>query len=109
MEIKEFTELAEKYKTVPVYKKILADLLTPISAYLRLGKNSDYAFILESVEKGERYGRYSFIGRNPHIILKSEKEKTQIWEDGVWKEKSESFLSVLRKTQKNYRKSLKCL
>ena len=71
MEIKEFTELAEKYKTVPVYKKILADLLTPISVYLRLGKNSDYAFILESVEKGERYSRYSFIGRNPHIILKS--------------------------------------
>ena len=103
MEIKEFTELAEKYKTVPVYKKIQADLLTPISAYLRLGKNSDYAFILESVEKGERYGRYSFIGRNPHIILKSENDKTQIWEDGVWQENSESFISVLREIQKNYK------
>jgi anthranilate synthase component 1 len=70
---------------------------------MKLVKNSKYAFILESVEKGEQYGRYSFIGRNPHIILKSEKDKTQIWEDGLWQEKSESFLSVLRETQKNYK------
>ena len=103
MKIKEFKKLAGDFKTVPVYKKILADLLTPISAYMRLAKNSNYAFILESVEKGERYGRYSFIGRNPHIILKSENDKTQIWEDGKWQEKSESFLSVLRETQKNYK------
>ena len=102
MDFHTFNRLATEFKTIPVYKKILADLLTPISAYLRLGKNSDYAFILESVEIGERYGRYSFIGRNPHIILKSEKDKTQIWEDGVWQGKSESFLSVLRETQKNY-------
>jgi anthranilate synthase component 1 len=70
---------------------------------MKLVKSSKYAFILESVEKGEQYGRYSFIGRNPHIILKSEKDKTRIWEDGLWQEKSESFLSVLRETQKNYK------
>ena len=51
MDFHTFNRLATKFKTIPVYKKILADLLTPISAYLRLGKNSDYAFILESVEK----------------------------------------------------------
>lgn len=103
MDFNTFHKLANEYKTVPVYKRILADLLTPISAYMKLVKSSKYAFILESVEKGEQYGRYSFIGRNPHIILKSEKDKTQIWEDGVWQEKSESFLSVLRETQKNYK------
>mgnify|MGYP002830567110 CR=1 FL=1 len=73
MNYKEFEHLAKEYKTVPVYKRILADLLTPISAYMRLAKKSDYSFILESAEQGEGYGRYSFIGRNPHIILKSEK------------------------------------
>ncbi len=103
MDFNTFHKLANEYKTVPVYKRILADLLTPISAYMKLVKSSKYAFILESVEKGEQYGRYSFIGRNPHIILKSEKDKTQIWEDGLWQEKSESFLSVLRETQKNYK------
>ena len=102
MDINTFKRLAENYKTIPVYKRILADLLTPISAYMKLMKNSDYAFILESVEKGEQYGRYSFIGRDPLMILKSEHEKTHIWQDGIWQEESTSFLSVLRKTQKKY-------
>ena len=102
MDINTFKRLAENYKTIPVYKRILADLLTPISAYMKLMKNSDYAFILESVEKGEQYGRYSFIGRDPLMILKSEHEKTHIWQDGNWQEESTSFLSVLRKTQKKY-------
>ena len=102
MDINTFKRLAENYKTIPVYKRILADLLTPISAYMKLMKNSDYAFILESVEKGEQYGRYSFIGRDPLMILKSEHEKTHIWQDGNWQEESASFLSVLRKTQKEY-------
>ena len=102
MDINTFKRLAENYKTIPVYKRILADLLTPISAYMKLMKNSDYAFILESVEKGEQYGRYSFIGRDPLMILKSEHEKTHIWKDGDWQEESTSFLSVLRKTQKKY-------
>lgn len=102
MDINTFKRLAENYKTIPVYKRILADLLTPISAYMKLMKNSDYAFILESVEKGEQYGRYSFIGRDPLMILKSEHEKTHIWQDENWQEESTSFLSVLRKTQKKY-------
>ena len=102
MNYKEFEHLAKEYKTVPVYKRILADLLTPISAYMRLAKKSDYSFILESAEQGKRYGRYSFIGRNPHIILKSENDKTKIWEDGIWEESSTSFLSILRETQQKY-------
>ena len=100
MNYKEFKHLAKEYKTVPVYKRILADLLTPISAYMRLAKKSDYSFILESAEQGERYGRYSFIGRNPHIILKSENGTTYIYKDGRWNNKSDSFLDVLKGIQK---------
>ena len=102
MDFSTFKKLAKEFKTVPVYKRILADLLTPISAYMRLAKESDYSFILESAEQGEVYGRYSFIGRNPHIILKSENSTNQIYENGTWKNKSASFLSVLRETQKKY-------
>ncbi|MBC8256682.1 MAG: anthranilate synthase component I [Candidatus Marinimicrobia bacterium] len=102
MDFNTFQQLAAQYKTIPVYKRILADLLTPISAYMKLMKNSEYAFILESVEKGEQYGRYSFIGRNPGMILKSEHEKAHIWKDGKWREKSSSFLSELRETQNKY-------
>ena len=87
---------------MPVYKRILADLLTPISAYMRLGKDSNYAFILESVEKGARYGRYSFIGRNPRLIIRSKNHITQIKENGKWEDKSSPFLDVLRSIQKQY-------
>ena len=102
MDFSTFKKLAKEFKTVPVYKRILADLLTPISAYMRLTIKSDYSFILESAEQGESYGRYSFIGRNPHIILKSENNTTHIYEDKAWNKKSDSFLSVLRETQKKY-------
>ena len=102
MDFSTFKKLAKEFKTVPVYKRILADLLTPVSAYMRLTIKSDYSFILESAEQGEGYGRYSFIGRNPHIILKSENNTTHIYEDKAWNNKSDSFLSVLRETQKKY-------
>ena len=83
MDLSTFKKLAKEFKTVPVYKRILADLLTPISAYMRLAVKSDYSFILESAEQGEGYGRYSFMGKNPHIILKSENNTIHIYEDGV--------------------------
>ena len=103
MDFSTFKGLAKEYKTIPVYKRILADLLTPISAYMRLSKKSAYSFILESAEQGERYGRYSFIGRNPNIILKSENNNTQVYEDGLWHNKSALFLSELRNIQKKYK------
>jgi len=50
---------------VPVYKRLLADLETPVSVYLKLAQTSDVGFMLESVEGGEQVGRYSFLGVNP--------------------------------------------
>jgi anthranilate synthase component 1 len=102
MNYKEFERLAKEHKTVPVYKRVLADLLTPISAYMRLGKDSHYTFILESVEKGARYGRYSIIGWDPQMIVRSKNTFTQIKENGVWKDDPKPFLDVLRSIQKQY-------
>ena len=61
----EFAELATRGTFVPVYKEILADLLTPVSAFLKVAEHADYAFLLESVEGGERIARYSFLGKDP--------------------------------------------
>ena len=47
MDYTEFIHLSKSFKTVPVYKRVLADLLTPISAYMKLEKDADYAFILD--------------------------------------------------------------
>lgn len=54
---------------VPVYRTLLADLETPVSVYMKLTQSGHPAFLLESVEGGERVGRYSFIGVNPRTIL----------------------------------------
>ena len=102
MDYSKFKQLAQKFNTIPVHKKVLADLLTPISVYMKLEKNADYAFILESVEKGEQYGRYSFIGRDPQTILLSEGGKTSINHYGEWKESSRDFLVEIRELHRKH-------
>src|SRR6185436_1285896 len=64
----EFERLASKGNLVPVYRDILADLETPVSAFLKIDEGGD-AFLLESVEGGETWGRYSFIGVAPERVF----------------------------------------
>ena len=66
----EFVDLAQRGTFVPVCREIMADLLTPVSAFLKIAEHSDYAFLLESVEGGEHVGRYSFLGKDPFLILR---------------------------------------
>ena len=67
----EFVDLAKRGNFVPVVKEIVADLLTPVSAFLKVAEHADYAFLLESVEGGEHVGRYSFLGKDPFLVLRS--------------------------------------
>ena len=64
----EFIALAREYTVVPVWTQILADLETPVAAFIKLVGDGD-GFLLESVEHGERWSRYSFVGRNPRGTL----------------------------------------
>ncbi len=79
----EFTDLATRGTFVPVCREIMADLLTPVSAFLKVAEHSDYAFLLESVEGGEQVGRYSFLGKDPFLILKGRDDGTSIEQQGV--------------------------
>ena len=65
-------KLAGQGNLIPVYQEIDADLETPVSAYLKVAR-PPYSFLLESVEGGERMGRYSFIGTEPYDVLKTGK------------------------------------
>ncbi len=76
---KEFLKLAEKGNLVPVYKEILADLETPVSAYLKLSRDSEYSFLLESVEEQERIGRFSFLASNPALVFQSKDENITVF------------------------------
>lgn len=67
-DFKEFKKRSRDGNLIPVYKEILADLETPLSAFLKLkGKTG---FLLESVEGGEKWARYSFIGSNPSMVIR---------------------------------------
>jgi anthranilate synthase component 1 len=66
--ITEFKALAQAYTVVPVWREVLADLETPVSLFLKLVGGGE-GFLLESVEHGERWGRYSFVGRDPSLTL----------------------------------------
>jgi len=62
--------LARQGNLVPVYAVLTADLLTPVAAYLRLARDARYAFLLESVEGGERLARYTFLGAHPAEVFR---------------------------------------
>jgi anthranilate synthase component 1 len=68
---KTFCRLARHGNLVPVYATITADLLTPVSAYLRLAHGAKYSFLLESVEGGEHVARYTFLGANPVEVFRA--------------------------------------
>src|SRR5215831_15489479 len=66
----EFERLAKRGNLVPVYDTFSADLLTPVSAYLRIAQGARYSFLLESVEGGEKIARYTFDGANPEEVFR---------------------------------------
>ncbi|MCM8768845.1 MAG: anthranilate synthase component I [Candidatus Omnitrophica bacterium] len=73
----EFKRYAGEYTLIPVWTEILADLETPVTAFLKL-RQGDYSFLLESVEQEERTGRYSFLGTKPGLILSTRGKQGEI-------------------------------
>ena len=69
-DINEVRRLSEKGNMVPIFREISADLLTPVSAYLKVAR-PPYSFLFESVEGGEHMARYSFIGTEPEEVIKT--------------------------------------
>jgi anthranilate synthase component 1 len=102
----EFKELARRGTFVPVCKEIVADLLTPVSAFLKIAEHADYAFLLESVEGGEHVGRYSFLGKDPFLILRApghDSARTTIERGGAVTESERPFIETLRGLMADFR------
>ncbi|QPJ63189.1 MAG: anthranilate synthase component I [Candidatus Nitronauta litoralis] len=100
----EFKEKASKGNLIPVCKEIIADLDTPVSAYMKIG-HGPYSFLLESVEGGEKWARYCFLGCNPSTIVRTEGRTVAIETNGETVTQTiegESPLSALRKILKDY-------
>src|ERR1700756_1694999 len=77
-DFKQFTQLAKDATLVPVVKSVSADLLTPVSAFLAIAENEPHAFLLESVERGEQIGRYTFLGARPYMRVWSRGDEITI-------------------------------
>lgn len=71
---------------IPVYREVLADTETAVSAFLKIG-GGKYAFLLESVQGGEKWARYSFLGRNPSLVIRSKGREGEILRSGSPPEK----------------------
>lgn len=74
----EFLREAGRGNVVPVVRSVLADLQTPVGAFMRVAGDARYAFLLESVEGGERVARYSFLGANPQMIVRGRGSQTVV-------------------------------
>ncbi len=96
--LKEFTRLAKKGNLIPVFKEIMADLETPVSAFLKI-KEGGYSYLLESVEQGEKLGRYSFLSSQPSMIFECK-------DGGIYVSKYDSNKSKLDKRFINSRDPL---
>ena len=72
-----FRDLARRGNLVPVARQILADMETPVSAFRKID-SGNYAFLLESVEGGEQWGRYSFLGSNPSLVLRAKGAQVEV-------------------------------
>jgi len=77
----EFKEKAGRGNLIPVYRELLADLLTPVSAFMKIDTGG-YSFLLESVQGGEKWARYSFLGSNPSVIIRTEGRTAHVQKDG---------------------------
>jgi anthranilate synthase component 1 len=75
---KEFSRLAQEASLIPVMKSVSADLLTPVSAFLAVAEKEPHAFLLESVERGEQIGRYTFLGIRPYMRVRAQKGLVEI-------------------------------
>ena len=101
----EVQRLAAEYNVIPVTRTILADLDTPVAAYLNAvrGASSRYSYLLESVEGGETIGRYSYVGVNPYLMLRQRGARIEAWQGKGWQRQQGTLLELARAEVKRRR------
>ncbi|HJZ81793.1 MAG TPA: anthranilate synthase component I family protein [Pyrinomonadaceae bacterium] len=92
----EFQAEAARGNVVPVVRTVLADLQTPVGAFLRIAGDAAYAFLLESIEGGERVARYSFLAANPWMVARAQGERVIIEKNGKRKVAEQTGIEFLR-------------
>jgi anthranilate synthase component 1 len=102
---REFEQLAAKgFNLIPVFEEVAADLETPVSAFLKVARD-DYAFLLESVRGGEKWGRYTFLGSDPALVMRARRNRIDLIRPGraVEVRHTENSFEDLRAEVKRFR------
>ena len=99
----QFLAYCRQGNIVPVYKAVSADLLTPVLAFLKIEASMPNAFLLESVEGGEKIARYSFLGCHPYLTFCSKGEMVEIRQGSQVVKRKGRLLEVMRKATHRYR------
>ncbi len=103
----EYLKLCQKGNLIPIYQEVLADLDTPVSTYFKIAQKAEYSFLLESVEGEEKVARFSFLARNPRLLIEA-KEGTVTVRHLHGKSKVDTFkdagspLPIIRSIMKQY-------
>ncbi len=103
MDFTTFRKLAASFNAIPVNRRLLADVMTPVSVFLSIRTDSKYPFLLESVEGGEQLARYSFLGKNPYKVLTFDGKKTSLQSREGVKELDQLYFEALRKLTTAYK------
>jgi len=99
-----FEELSKQGNLIPVYREILTDIETPVSAFMKLNQGQG-TFLLESVEGVNKFSRYSFVGANPHTIFQMSKGQVTLTQKGQTRsyETQQDPLTELQNIMSSYR------
>ncbi len=100
---KEFLKLCKKGNLIPVYREMIADRETPVSAFEKIAGSSRYSYLLESAEGGDKIGRYSFLGCAPVMIVRSKGKKIEIVSGKKITKKEGNPLEELKRILSRYR------
>jgi len=102
-DFQQFSGLARTATLVPVVKSISADLLTPVSAFLAIADKEPYAFLLESNERGEQVGRYTFLGARPYMRVKAREGKVEVERGRRRQALRENIFQVVKRLLREHR------
>src|SRR5271167_1538105 len=93
---KTFLQLSRDFTLIPVTKTLSADLLTPVGAFLSIAARQKYAFLLESVEGGEKIGRYTFLGAQPRVVITALGKELTVRQGPSVERRQGSVIALLR-------------
>jgi anthranilate synthase component I len=102
-DFKQFSRLAREATLIPVVKSVSADLLTPVSAFLAIAEKEPHAFLLESVERGEQIGRYTFLGVRPYMRVKARAGRVEIDRSGRPEVLEDNVFQVVKRLLRQHR------